>query len=252
MYYKNISAKAVLAKVYRDFRPVNSGWVVDAIEWMGEALAIIGHACGYERRAIEHEVKEYKARLKCEVDAIEMVQYNGSRLLPNDAVNSLRADRSKGRAGNWYTLNPNYINTSFECGTVTIYADVIAVDGDGYPLVPDEEFHKAACAWYIMMMLCARGYKHPVFTFEMCEARWTKYYPMAQNAAIMPDIEKLEQFRKRWTALVPRYDLASRFFDDLAVNTLTDDTVELPRDNVQTIVHVSNETDDIIGGGGLP
>ena len=35
---QTISSQAVIAKVYRDFRPNNSSWTSDAIEWIGEGI----------------------------------------------------------------------------------------------------------------------------------------------------------------------------------------------------------------------
>jgi hypothetical protein len=37
MVYKTVSCKAVIAKVYRNFGIVHSGWENDAIEWIGDA-----------------------------------------------------------------------------------------------------------------------------------------------------------------------------------------------------------------------
>lgn len=250
MYYKTVSSKAVIAKVYRDLGLNHSGWISDSFEWIGEALEIIGHSAGYVKQNIPHTVKEYKTKLKCNVQAIEGIMYNNRKLPPNDAISNFTFS-DIGSVGDWYTLNPNYIHTSFESGTIYVFADTIAVDNEGYPLVPDEVLHKEAIKWYILMMLLAKGYKHPVFKYEDAEKRWMLYYPQAQNAGNFPSIDEYESFRQMWTALIPVQNPGSTFFDNINIDNPTSFTIS-PRDNERTIIHITDTTDDIIGGGGLP
>lgn len=250
MYYKAVSSKAVIAKVYRDLGLTHSGWINDAFEWIGDALEIIGHSVGYVKQNIRHDVSEYKAKLKCNVASIDGVQYNGGKLYPNDAVNNFNF-RDMATNGNWYTLNPNYIQTSFKKGTIYIFANTIAVDDQGYPLVPDAPLHKEAVKWYILMMLLAKGYKHPVFNYEDAEKRWISYYPQAQNEGSFPDITQYDSFRRDWTALIPDQTPSSTFFNNVNIDDPTSFTI-LPRDNERTIIHITDESDDIVGGGGLP
>ena len=250
MYYKAVSSESIIAKVYRDFKPSGSDWVNDAFEWIAEAMATIGHGVGYIRTGIKHEVKEYRTKLKCSVDAIEQIEYNGKRLLPNDAVNTLGSDPRK-YYGDWYTLNPNYIHTSFESGTITVYADVIPTDEKGFPLVPDAPLHRQAISWYLLMMMLGQGYKHPVFSYEDAEKRWISYYPQAQNEGTFPDIEESDKFRKHWTAIIPNFNKADVFFDDRANPHRETSYVLEPQDNMRTIIHTSESTDDIVGGGSL-
>lgn len=236
MYYKAVSSKALIAKVFRDLNVSNSNWVYDAYEWVGDALGIIGHGVGYVRQPIEHIVKEYRTKIKCPVEAIEGIEYNGHRLPPNDAINSLRKDKSK-YSGEWYTLNPNYINTSFKEGKIIVYADVIAVDCEGFPLVPDAPLHKEALKWYIMTMLLGKGYPHPVFTYKDAEQRWLSYYPQAQNEGAFPSIDDYESFREGWTKLIPDYELAKTFFEEVELNQPTNFLIT-PKENGATIIHV--------------
>ena len=40
--YKNITSKAIISKVMRDLQTSDGNWVIDAVEWIGEALEHIG------------------------------------------------------------------------------------------------------------------------------------------------------------------------------------------------------------------
>ena len=53
MNYKHTSAKHVISKIFRDLRINDEGWVLDAMEWIGEALEFIGHVSTTERKATE-------------------------------------------------------------------------------------------------------------------------------------------------------------------------------------------------------
>ena len=76
MIYKTVSSKAVVAKVFRDLKPTSDAWVVDAVEWIGEALEFIGYFTGLEKKAIELTIKDHRCLLPCELVDIIQVEYN--------------------------------------------------------------------------------------------------------------------------------------------------------------------------------
>jgi hypothetical protein len=79
MVYKNISSKAVLAKIYRDFKPGYSGWEADAIEWIGEALDYIGCCSGFEMHSEDAQVKNHRAALPANFYTLRGVDYLGEK-----------------------------------------------------------------------------------------------------------------------------------------------------------------------------
>lgn len=210
----------MLAHVIRKFKPANSNWYVDAIEWMGEAIGIMGCSQQYCNRPYLLHIKEFRARLPCSIEYIEGVSYNGLRLQRNGGINNKETCVSHLAVytKESYTLNPNYIHTSFETGDIIIYGKALPVDGEGYPLVADDPLYITALGWYIMMNWLARGNKHPVFNYEMCEQRWIKAYPQAQNSCNFPDIDNYDLFRNRWCNLIEDIRATSHFFNSL-VNT---------------------------------
>ena len=80
MIYKTVSAKAVIAKVYRDLKPSTDNWVVDAVEWIGEGLEYIGYYTGLEKKASTLSIANHRAVLPCDLVDIIQVEYNGSHL----------------------------------------------------------------------------------------------------------------------------------------------------------------------------
>lgn len=220
MIYKSVTSKRVLAHVIRKFQPSNSNWYVDAIEWIGEAVAIMGCYQQYCHKPYLVQIREYRGRIPCSLEYIEGVAYKGLRLKRNGGINNKETCVSHLpiSSKDSYSLNPNYIHTSFETGEVVIYGLALPTDEEGYPLVANNALYITALGWYIMMSWLARGNKHPVFTYEMCERNWEKFYPQAQNDCNFPDIDNYEIFKNRWSNLIEDINSNQHFFNSL-INT---------------------------------
>lgn len=220
MVYKTISSEAIIAKIYRDFKPANSGWVIDALEWIGEGLSVIGVFTGMEQKPICVKIIDFKGKLPCELEQIEGVEYQKCRLPYSNATNSIPncCINLPLHHTEYCNFNPNYIQTSFAEGEVIIYIQAIPTDCNGLPMIPDNELCKTALSWYCMSMMLLRGFKHQVTNYPMAIANWEKYYPQAQNDMNFPDIERYEQFTTTWTSVVINLNKQSEFFNSYLNN----------------------------------
>jgi hypothetical protein len=112
---------------------------------------------------------------------------------------------------NYYKLVPNYIQTSFEEGEITIYGKQFPVDAEGYPLVPDNENYKEALYWYVMTKLIEAGYEHKFFTWQHCWNLFEKVYARrAINEIKYPSVDRVEKMYRAFVRLVP----PEHFYDD--------------------------------------
>lgn len=216
MVYKTVSSDIIISKIYRDFKPNNSGWVQDALEWIGEGLEIIGAFTGMERKPFCVKIVDYKGKLPCGLEQIDGISYNNFRLPHSNSTNDIR-NRCTDiplHTTEFCSFNPNYIQTSFEKGEVIIYAQVLPTDCNGLPMIPDNTLCKIALSWYCMTMMLSRGFKHQTFSYKDALAMWNLYYPQAQNDMNYPDIERYEHFTKTWTSLVINLNKQSEFFND--------------------------------------
>lgn len=225
MVYTTISPKAIIAKIYRDYKPNNSSWINDAYEWMGEALDCIRPFNGYIEQCKCVKVVDYRAKVPCDIQFLLGISHCGHQIKRTGSIPSKKhcsKDLTKlpFSLNETYSLNPNYIHTSFKEGEITVYYDGIATDEEGFPLVPDIYEIKEALSWYILMKMCVRGYKHPVVNYQMAEAEWTKFYPRAQNACKMPDIDGYDLFKRTYMGLLRDTDMSDTFFQDTTVKTL--------------------------------
>lgn len=221
MVYKIVSSDKVISKIYRDFRPSNSNWVGDAVEWIGEGLEIIGAYTGLQRKPLCLDVVDYKVKIPCNVELIEGIEYNGFRLPYNNAHNTIAncCINLPLHKNEYCSFNPNYIQTSFATGKIIIWALLLPVDCNGLPMVPDNILCLTALEWYCMSMMLLRGFNHQTIDYKMAAMMWEKYYPQAQNDMNFPDIERYEQFSKTWTSLVFDINKQNEFFNNSFNNT---------------------------------
>ena len=219
MVYKQVSCRTILAKVYRDFRVKDSSALLDdSIEWIGEAIEIIGCGGSYVRDNADSHVTDYRTILPCPVECLLGITYKGKRLLLNDGlrIKNLVKDSvlqtfpemkeyccAPSCSTNFYQLNGKCIITSFKEGDIKIYYEKISVDDDGFPCVPDDAEVKNAISWYVMRGLLGAGYTHPVFDWKTTDALWEKHYPRAQNRIKMPNRDRYSKFKDHMVSLLP-------------------------------------------------
>lgn len=227
MVYTTCSINKVFAQIYRDFKPSYSGWVEDAVEWIGDAIDIM--RCGGNYTTIKKtvEVIDFRAKLPCDIKSLMGVAYNGYRLPRNGGIASNLLTSSDFNTlpesiSESYVLNPNRIDTSFQTGCVDFFYRGIETDCDGYPVVIDDPKFREALTWYVIMKLLGRGFKHQVFTYADAEARWKKTYPQAQNRCRAMDIDGYQQFKLSWTGLTAgAVDPSTKFFTSTEFQKLT-------------------------------
>jgi len=249
MNYLHISSKQVIAKVFRDLKPKDSSWTVDAVEWIGEALDFIGFHGIFDHKALTLTVKDHKTALPCDLYQLIQVAHKGCALVygtdttgytadhrvastgvtggpiyttavgetvPTDDHSSpaftLKFTTERGTSNDYYLINGGNLVTSFEEGEVTLYYTAYLTDDDGFPLVPDNVYVKQALEWYIIRQMMMGGFVHPVFNWEVADAKWGHYCVAAQNDLSFPNIDKMETMKNMFVRMVPNLNRHSDFF----------------------------------------
>ena len=67
--------------------------------------------------------------------------------------------------------------------------------------------------WYIYkkLLLGHPNFKKNGIGYELAEGQWKYYCTQARNAAVFPDIDRMESFMNQWVRLIPnisRHDVA--------------------------------------------
>ena len=255
MVYKLVSAKSIIGRIYRDYKPTIPGWEADAIEWIGDAMEGIGQSAGLIKKSTANEgcdgaitIENYRAKLPCDLVNLQAVEYAG-RDLPkgsdltgyglttssrttdiytnNNAtvITDLEEGLSESTATvidnaigpeqvttDYYLINPDYIQTSFQEGHIKLHYEAYPIDDEGYPMLPDHRYHKEAAEWLIVRNLIRRGYNNPSIDFDKAHNFWCEYKRLAQNRSAYPSIGGMESFKNMWVRLIPNVTLAKDFF----------------------------------------
>ena len=127
MNYKHISSKNVIAKIFRDLRINDEGWVLDAMEWIGEALEYIGHVSISERKAVEVTTDSHKAVLPLDLVDIIQVEYSGSPLPYGTDVTGYDLPNSASTTN----MSPNGANVEVYTSAYTLDVNNISNNASG-------------------------------------------------------------------------------------------------------------------------
>ena len=118
-----------------------------------------------------------------------------------------------------YMLKPGYIVTNVENGYIKLSYDAIAVDIDGYPMIPDNQSYFEAIYWYVTMKFKYPLYlngKMPQYIYFDIRNSWNFYRKQAYAEALMPTQDELENIKNTWTKLIPVHDDNRTFLSNIS------------------------------------
>ena len=223
--YTNISAKYVINKLYRDLALEDPNYELDFLEWIGEALQFIGSGSQMQKvKGLQLAVEDHKAKLPYALLTIKQLRYydkdtevwkvisfNPRNFNPHEKDSKNLSVKTKES----YSLNPNFIETTFEEGIIELNYTRFPIDEDGYPLVPDNQYFKEALFWYCYKKIIMSGYKPRVeeINYFYADEQWKFYCSAARNKANYPDLDQYERFRDIWVGLLPHQDAVESGFD---------------------------------------
>ena len=274
MIYKTTSSKAIIARVYNDFKPSGSSWVSGAVDWMGDAMGLIGYHGGLETKTTCVKIKDFRGCFPDDFESLIGVIYKGRRLpismskakfpihlnknftplmLSNDDLIRLETltkqieqldaflldepdntdfidAKAKATAElnglteskyikntstygvDYYSINPDYIITSFEDGEITIIYQAFMVDEEGFPKIPDTPKYKDAVLWYIIRTMILSGYKHPFISFGDADQMWEVKRKKAANDIKISTLDEKQRALNLTTRVRFSRELGDNFF----------------------------------------
>ena len=118
-----------------------------------------------------------------------------------------------------YTLNDDYIFTSFKEGHALLSYLAYPFDCDGYPMIPDDIYFAEACAKYCTYMLDYQDWRKgqlPDKVFQKSESDYLWYVGAARGAANMPNTQQLERLKNITTRLIPKQHSYNSFFKNIS------------------------------------
>lgn len=206
--YPLISAKAIIRKIQRDFKPNYESWIEDSLEWTYEAILRIGTNTALQLMTKTLAVENYKADLPCNFEDLEGIYLRGTRMnktLDGDMI----ADRDPGhrmdRYGygiEGYQPRQNQLYFSFKESLreedVTIKFRGIALDEGGFPMIPYIPIYMTALVWYNISMMLLGGWELKGYNSETAEQKFEGYARRAKNSIDFWTPDDAERMEKWW------------------------------------------------------
>lgn len=238
MVYQFKSIKGIIDGIYRDYDSANDLEVWDVIEWCAEALELIGAGTQYVDRIVEIDVTNHTHPLPCDFHHLMQISYKGRPLSlmsgtmgpgpsftegSDNFLNSKQIDENNfpqnsniDYANNdRYYIQNSFLVTSFEEGTVVMSYKAIQADEEGYPMIPENVYYDKALKAYCQMMIDRKEWRKgniPAAMYSDTKADWLFYVKAAASSAMMPNLDKVENFKNSWVRLKPLINQHDTFF----------------------------------------
>ncbi len=252
--YRTVSSKEVIGRFLRRTRITDSSFIDDIWEWLPEAMDKLKTRNQLDPKWAELTVVNHCVKLPCGLYSLDAVVYNGNRLREGSSVASVHNMPSLNTNFNsavtsvyepdtnitienhldvrvsgsdlqlatqfdhseYYKLQLDYIQTSFEEGTIVVYFLKRPIDEQGYVLIPDNEDYKEALYWYLRMMVIEAGWEDPLFTWDKCyDLFYNIHGPRAITDISYPSVDTIERIKQSTTRLIP----AQHFYEDFFTNS---------------------------------
>lgn len=215
---KTVSLKYVIARIADDYGMVGSDWITSSFEWIPQAIGKLRTSIPYEPTHLDVDVVDFKAYLPCDIQDLHFVTFE-DKWLPIKR-NGVRLEKccSTNYAEHHFhfaVMNPDFLQTSFQEGTVRFYYLGLPLDDEGFPKVIDNEYYLEAISNYVVFKAILKGYKHQSgMTWQEAEARWIASVPKARNNIKYPSISTAEKILKDFNNLTKGSSLIMKFINE--------------------------------------
>lgn len=184
-----------------------------AVDYTIDFMRIVGVPTMFEEKTVKLNVDKYKAQLP--KDYYRMVQIRTT----NGNVFKYSTDSfytKKDKTGSLtYKIQGNFIYTSIEDGCIEVSYEAIAVDSDGYPLIPDNSSFTRALNAYIkkqwFTILFDLGKVHSA-VLDHAEQEYAWAVGDCQTEFNRLTLDKAESFYTSWRSLIVDNKLHSKRF----------------------------------------
>lgn len=158
------------------------------------------------------EIKDHRGLLPCDYNSVIQVRKTGSCDHEHDvfrySTDSFHMSKDKHASVDLtYKIQGNVIFTSIREGTIEVAYEALAIDSEGYPLIPDNSNFIRALELYIkkqhFTVLFDLGKIPPaVYNNTLQEYAWA--VGAAQSDLVRPSIDQMESLTNMLNTLLPR------------------------------------------------
>jgi hypothetical protein len=226
---KYVSSERIIEKVYRDHGFTDELEFSDAIEWIGDAIGLMGSNAMFDDAVCTADVEDYRASLPSDMTRIQLITRKvGSRIFPlrYDGDPNMIGMHCSGSANltcqcdDTYRINKGFVFTSFETGTIQFAYESFPVDDNGFPLIQDEPAAIEAMAWYIAFKLAYKmfiGGRMPRPTFDYIRSEKDWYVGKAISKAKGLSLDQVESLKNQTVRIIPKTNAHGTQFGNIGM-----------------------------------
>jgi hypothetical protein len=212
---KYVDVSYIIERVYRDYGFDLEIKFDEVIEWIWDVMSLIGApqqlvdkvTDGSDTMPHPIDVENYRGDLPNDVHSVYLARDYESKMPMICKSSSFIKDMNQmyQRESQYsYTLNNNYIFTSFEEGQVELHYKAFPTNSLGMPMVPDDIKFIMAVQAYIAERIGFRLYMQDHITrdkYQKLEQERLWYIGAAGTKAQIPSIDEMEAIKNRFLRL---------------------------------------------------
>ena len=223
---KHVDVSHIIERVYRDYGFDLEIKYDEVIEWIWDVIALIGAPQSFTDKVTDGSqgmpqpivVTNYRGSLPVDLHAVHlardydtkmpMIMKGSTYLRDNEQIYIKESQYT-------YTLNDNYIFTSFEEGNVELHYEAFPTNNLGMPLVPDDIKFIMATQAYIAERIGFKLWLQDHLgqqKYNKLEQERLYYIGAAQTRAATPSIDEMEGIKNRFLRLRVHPDLHDTSF----------------------------------------
>jgi len=214
MAKKTTSIRRVIEKVFRDNGYTTEIDFFDAVEWVAEAMELIGVNLPYEESREEINIVNSRGKMPAGWLKIVGTRDKASKLPyryeSGTFFHTCHVTESEDlacRSSFTYKVNNNFIFTNNTEGCVEMVVLKYPLDEEGFPLIPDQFKYIRALASYIRYMAdtrLSRQGKLAEGIAQKSEQAWLFDVGAAGTSARIPTVDEMESLKNQVLSLIPQ------------------------------------------------
>lgn len=226
------SVERVIENVIRDTGFTSEINWVDIIEWIYIASELIGVKNAYVLKITDGNsdlshpdpivVTDYRGELPTDFHMIYQVRdYDTKESLRASTYSYLISTNStdfNNSSSKSYTLNEDYIFTSFEEGNLEIAYYAFPTDANGLPLIPDDVMYIRAIEAYLTERIARKLWlqdKMSTDKYKALEQDWLFYVNSARTKDALMTIDQAESFKNQYVRIATNFNEHATQFGNL-------------------------------------
>lgn len=213
---KYVSAERIIEKVYRDYGFSDELEISDALEWIGDAIGLMGVNSMFVDNSCKIDVEDYRASLPDDLVSIELITrvINGKTLpmrysgdMSGSNMHCKGSQNLNCLSKDTYRINQGYIFPSFETGVINITYESFPVDDRGFPLIQDDAAVIEGIGLYIAFKIAFKmfiGDRMKKAPFDLIRQEKDWYIGKAISRGKMPSLDQMESLKNQTLRLIPK------------------------------------------------